>query len=52
MEPGDAAGLTLELIAPDAPGEYVLELDMVQEGVVRPGANGAKPFRAGVRVLP
>jgi hypothetical protein len=52
MEPGDTAGLTLELAAPDAPGEYVLELDMVQEGVVRPGANGPKPLRAGVRVLP
>jgi hypothetical protein len=52
MEPGDTAGLTLEVVAPDAPGEYVLELDVVQEGVGRFGANGSKPLRAGVRVLP
>jgi hypothetical protein len=52
MEPGDAAGLTLELAAPDAPGEYVLELDMVQEGFGRFGAGGSKPLRAGVKVTP
>jgi hypothetical protein len=52
MEPGDTAGLTLELAAPDAPGEYVLELDVVQEGVERFSASGSKPLRAVVRVLP
>jgi 4-amino-4-deoxy-L-arabinose transferase-like glycosyltransferase len=52
MEPGDTAGLTIELVAPDAPGEYVLELDVAQEGVARFGANGSKPLRAGVKVLP
>jgi len=52
MEPGDTAGLTLELAAPDAPGEYVLELDVVQEDVARFGACGSKPLRAGVKVLP
>ncbi len=52
MEPGDTAGLTLELAAPEAPGEYVLELDVVQEGVARFGAVGSKPLRAAVRVSP
>jgi hypothetical protein len=52
MEPGDTAGLTLEVAAPDAPGEYVLELDVVQEGVARFGANGSKALRTGVRVSP
>jgi hypothetical protein len=48
MEPGDTAGLMLTVVAPDAPGEYVLELDMVQEGVAR----GSKPLRAAVKVSP
>ncbi|MFL6254544.1 MAG: hypothetical protein ACJ74T_05955, partial [Pyrinomonadaceae bacterium] len=48
MEPGDTAGLRLEVCAPNTPGEYVLELNMVQEGVVR----GSKPLRAQVKVLP
>ncbi|HJQ32084.1 MAG TPA: glycosyltransferase family 39 protein [Pyrinomonadaceae bacterium] len=52
MEPGDTAGLTIELVAPEAPGEYVLELGVVQEGVGRFGAGDSKPLRAGVRVLP
>jgi hypothetical protein len=49
MEPGDTAGLRLEVSAPDAPGEYVLELFVVQEGVA---PHGAKPLRAAVKVLP
>jgi hypothetical protein len=49
MEPGDTAGLRLEVSAPDAPGDYVLELGMVQEGVARFGAAGAK---ARVKVTP
>jgi hypothetical protein len=52
MEPGDTAGLKLEVSAPEAPGEYVLELDVVQEGVARFGAHGSKPLRAGVTVSP
>jgi hypothetical protein len=52
MEPGDTAGLRLSVSAPDAPGEYVLELDMVQEGFAPPDARGAKPLRAAVKVSP
>ena len=52
MEPGDTAGLMIELTAPDAPGEYVLELDMVQEGVAPSPSRGAKPLRASVKVSP
>jgi hypothetical protein len=48
MEPGDTAGLKLEVSAPDAPGEYVLELFVVQEGVAR----GAGPLRTKVEVSP
>jgi hypothetical protein len=50
MEPGDAAGLALNVTVPGEPGEYVIELDLVQEGVARFGARGSTPFRAGVKV--
>jgi 4-amino-4-deoxy-L-arabinose transferase-like glycosyltransferase len=52
MEPGDTAGLRLEVSAPDAAGEYVIELFVVQEGVARVGARGAQPLRAAVKVSP
>ena len=51
LEPGDAAGLSLQIVAPDAPGDYILELDVTQEGVGRFGARGSKTLRAGVRVI-
>ncbi len=33
LEPGGAVELTFRLAAPEAPGRYVLELDLVEEGV-------------------
>jgi hypothetical protein len=51
MEPGDTAGLALNVNAPNEPGEYVLELDVVQEGVAWFGARGSQTFRANVKVL-
>ena len=52
MEPGDTAGLRMTTDAPDAPGEYVLELFVVQEGVAPSGPGGAKPLRTAVKVSP
>jgi hypothetical protein len=52
MEPGDTAGLALAVRAPDEPGEYVLELDVIQEGGARFGARGSQTFRANVKVTP
>ena len=52
MEPGDTAGLALNVSAPNEPGEYVLELDAVQEGVAWFGARGSQTLRANVKVLP
>jgi hypothetical protein len=52
MEPGDTAGLRLEVTAPDVSGEYVLELDVAQDGVVPSAARGPKPLRVQVKVLP
>ena len=52
MEPGDTAGLALNVSAPNEPGEYVLELDVVQEGVAWFGARGSQTLRVNVKVLP
>jgi hypothetical protein len=52
MEPGDTAGLTMTVKAPSTPGEYVLQVDLVQRGVGWFGANGSKPFQARVTVAP
>ncbi|HKG12178.1 MAG TPA: hypothetical protein VKB12_02525 [Pyrinomonadaceae bacterium] len=52
MEPGDAAGLALDVRAPTDSGEYVLELDVVQEGVAWFGSRGSPTFRAKVNVTP
>jgi 4-amino-4-deoxy-L-arabinose transferase-like glycosyltransferase len=49
MEPGDTAGLRLETDAPEAPGDYMLELRVAQEGVEGFGAQGSK---TRVRVTP
>jgi hypothetical protein len=51
MEPGDTAGIRVELSAPSKPGEYVLELDVIQEGMEHSGARGSQPLRARVEVL-
>ena len=50
MEPGDTAGIRLEVAAPEAPGEYVLEVEVAQAGVAPQGASGPKPLRAVVRI--
>jgi hypothetical protein len=50
LEPGDTAGVTLQVAAPEAPGDYILELDVVQEGAERFGARGSKTLRAAVSV--
>jgi 4-amino-4-deoxy-L-arabinose transferase-like glycosyltransferase len=52
LEPGDTAGLSLRVVAPAAPGDYILELDMVQEGVAWFGARGARTLKANVKVSP
>jgi hypothetical protein len=47
MEPGDTAGLRLETLAPAAPGQYVLELNIVQDG----GPMGSEPMRMDLNVV-
>jgi SAM-dependent methyltransferase len=50
VSPGETATMGMPVEAPDAPGTYVLELDMVQENVRWFAEAGSKPARIRVRV--
>jgi hypothetical protein len=48
--PGEEAEVSLSVTAPEEPGEYVLEVDLVQEGVSFFGEQGSATWRARVKV--
>jgi hypothetical protein len=50
LNPGDELQLPLSVTAPDAPGLYTLEIDMVQEGVAFFKEKGSTPLRLRLRV--
>jgi hypothetical protein len=50
LYPGEEAHLTLQITVPATPGEYVLEIDMVQEGVGWFKDKGSTPLRLRVQV--
>jgi hypothetical protein len=50
LAPGDWQELSLTITAPTVPGEYALELDLVQEGVAWFGQRGSPPIRLRIRV--
>lgn len=50
LPPGSEVELPLMVKAPDEPGDYVLEIDMVHEGVTWFYERGATPLRLNVRV--
>ena len=50
LDPGDVAGITLTVTAPDTAGEYRLVIDVVQEGVSWFSDKGSKPLVATVSV--
>jgi 4-amino-4-deoxy-L-arabinose transferase-like glycosyltransferase len=52
LEPGDTAGVQLEITAPQIPGEYTLELDVVQEELVWFGDKGSQRSKWQVVVTP
>ena len=50
LPPGNEVELPLAVNAPQAPGDYILEVDMVHEGVTWFYERGATPLRLQVRV--
>ncbi len=52
VPPGGSADLVFTLRAPGTPGDYVLKLDLEQEGIARFSARGGAPFEAPVAVGP
>jgi hypothetical protein len=50
LKPGEEAELTLTVTAPQAPGDYFLELDMVHEGVTWFYEQGSRTLRWHVKV--
>lgn len=50
VEPADTVGLTLEVPPPGMPGDYLLEVDLVQRQVARFSERGSIPWTGKVRV--
>ena len=51
IAPGGEVELTLTIIPPASPGDYTLELDMVQERVNWFADEDSKPLRIGIKVF-
>jgi hypothetical protein len=51
LKPGEEAQMTLLITAPGQPGEYTIELDMVQEAVAWFGDKGSPTTKAKVTVV-
>ena len=51
LKPGDEADMTLRITAPKEPGEYLLEVDMVQEGVCWFSDKGSPTAKTKVTVV-
>jgi hypothetical protein len=52
LPPGGETELTMTITAPSVPGDYVLEFDMVHEGVTWFKQRGARPLSINVTVTP
>lgn len=50
LRPGEQADLNIVVNAPKTPGDYLLELDMLQEGVSWFGLKGSSTLRLPVRI--
>ena len=50
LEPGDTAGVSLQITGPKIPAEYLLELDVVQEGVAWFGERGSETLKRRLTV--
>ncbi len=52
LAPNEEIEMTMAVKAPSIPGNYILEIDMVHEGVTWFKEKGATPLSLPVRVLP
>lgn len=50
LNPGDSATILLGISAPKDPGEYILELDLVQENITWFAAKGSPTARYNIKV--
>jgi len=50
LAPGEETEMLLTVTAPTEPGNYVLEIDMVQEGVAWFASKGSRPLRMQMKV--
>jgi hypothetical protein len=50
LNPGEQTELELVVNAPKMPGTYILELDMLQEGVSWFGLHGSATLQISIRV--
>jgi hypothetical protein len=48
--PGEEVDISLKVTAPSAPGEYILEIDLVQEAITWFKDKGSTTWRARVKV--
>jgi hypothetical protein len=51
LKPGEEIEMPLQITAPKQPGDYILNLDMVQEGVTWFGEKGSTTTKAKVTVV-
>lgn len=51
LKPGEEIEMPLQITAPKQPGEYILDLDMVQEGVAWFGERGSPTTKVKVTVV-
>lgn len=50
LDPGDVAGITLKIVPPEIPGDYLLLIDVVQEGVAWFSDKGSQPLTIRITV--
>jgi hypothetical protein len=51
VEPGDEVPVSCSIPVPDSPGRYLLEIDLVSEGVVWFAQCGMMPVRIAIEVV-
>lgn len=50
VKPGETVEISFPIIAPDGTGDFVVEIDMVQEGIAWFAQKGSEPARLKIKV--